>query len=183
MFHSDEVEITVIQTGKLPDGALLERYEQQEAYTDCYYMELPGHISHSEYVEAFYTSSLFKAERAILAIIAARQSTDEQAREMANGMRETFSSWSVEGRTENQLLLCDHLGGRTRSWLMSAVTDGDNGSKTRLYFGSAVVPLSISASGKKSFGFGFHALLGFHRLYSRALMRSMLSRLSKLRRG
>lgn len=166
-----------IRTGKLPDEALLKHYEQQEAYTDCYYMDLPRHISQSEYVEAFYTSALFKVERAILGLVAARPSTDGQARQLANEETATFSAWDVEGRTANQLLLRDHLG-RTRSWLMSVATDGDNGPGTRLYFGSAVVPKSISADGRKSFGFGFHALSGFHRLYSRALMRSMLSRLS-----
>ncbi len=165
-----------IQAGKLPDEALLKHYEQQEAYTDCYYMELPRRISQSEYVQAFYTSRLFRLERAILAIVARRPSSDEQARQLAEGETETFSAWNVEGRTQNQLLLCDHLG-RTRSWLMSEPTD--DGYGTRLYFGSAVVPIGASASGRKSFGFGFHALLGFHRIYSRALMRSMLSQLSK----
>lgn len=174
--------MTSIQTGKIPDGALLERYSEQGAYTDCYYMDVPGHISHSEYVEAFYTSSLFRVERGILATVAARPSTDQKARELANGETETFSAWSVEGRTEDQLLLCDHLG-RTRSWLMSMTAEGMEEPATRLYFGSAVIPKSISASGRRSFGFAFHALSVFHRLYSRALMRSMYSRLSWIRSG
>lgn len=167
-----------IQAGKLPAEALLKSQEQQGAYTDCYYMDVPGHICQSEYVEAFYTSRLFKVERAILAIAVNRPSNNEEAKELAEGKRETFSAWNVEGRTENQLLLCDHLG-RTRSWLMSVTTDGKENPGTRLYFGSAVVPKSISPSGQKSFGFAFHALSAFHRLYSRALMRSMLSQLSR----
>jgi len=172
------VEVIAIQTGKLPENALLKSYEQQGAYTDCYYMDLPGHICHNEYVEAFYTSRLFKVERTILTIAVNRPSTDEQARQLADGEAEIFSAWNVEGRMENQLLLCDHLG-RTRSWLMSVTTNGKESPGTRLYFGSAVIPIGTSVSGRKSFGFGFHALLSFHRLYSRALMRSMLSRLSK----
>lgn len=171
-----------VQVGTLPEGVLLKVYEQQGAYTDCFYVDVPEFISQSEYVEAFYTSSLFKVERGILAIAVARPSTDEEAGELAKEARESFSAWSVEGRTENQLLLCDHLG-RTRSWLMSVASDGESGPETRLYFGSAVVPLKTSPTGETSFGFGFHALLGFHRLYSRALIRSMLSRLSKLRAG
>lgn len=174
--------MTVIQTGKLPEDALLKSYEQQGAYTDCYFIDASGHVSQGEYVEAFYTSSLFKVERAILTIAAARPSTDEQARQLADGVTERFSAWDVEGRTENQLLLCDHLG-RTRSWLMSVPMESEGGLMTRLYFGSAVVPIGTSVSGRKSFGFGFHALLGFHRLYSHALMRSMISRLSKIRAG
>jgi hypothetical protein len=76
-------------------------------------------------------------------------------------------------------LLCDFLG-RTRSWLMSGAGDGD--SSTRLYFGSAVVPNGVDESGKKHFGFGFHALMGFHKLYSRALLRSAASRLKRNQR-
>lgn len=169
-----------IYAGELPEGALLERYRAQEAYTDCYHMNLSDHITQSEYVEAFYTSALFRVERTILAIAAARPSTDKEARALASGEAETFSAWNVEGRTENQLLLCDQLG-RTRSWLMSVTEKGKRGPITRLYFGSAVVPSGTSASGHKSFGFLFYALSGFHRLYSRALMRSMLSRLSRIR--
>jgi len=167
-----------LKAGKLPEEALLQSYEQQGAYADCYFMDVPGRISQSEYVEAFYTSSLFKVERGVLAIVAAKPANDMQARELADGEVDTFSAWRVEGRTENQLLLCDMLG-RTRSWLMSVETEGDTGAETRLYFGSAVVPKKTLPSGEKSFGFGFHALSGFHRLYSRALMRSALSRLSK----
>ena len=61
------------------------------------------------------------------------------------------------------------------------MTDADgnnNPASTRLYFGSAVVPELDAKTGQSSYGFGFHALLGFHRLYSRALLRSAVSRLS-----
>jgi hypothetical protein len=40
---------------------------------------------------------------------------------------------------------------------------------SRLYFGSAVVPVGIG-SGKARLGFPFNALLGFHHLYSRILL-------------
>lgn len=166
----------VIQTGELPQGALLNKYKQQDAYTDCYFMDLPRAISWTEYVEAFYTTSLFKVERAILSVLAAKPSTDLQAKQLAAGEADHFAAWSVEGRSQNQLLLCDFQG-RTRSWLMCAVDDSCNPPRTRLYFGSAVVPVVDKASGKKSFGFIFHALMGFHRLYSRSLMASARARL------
>ncbi len=170
-----------IQPGELPQGALLEKYKQQGAYTDCYSVVVPRPISHSEYVEAFYTTPLFKVERFILATLASRPSTDNQARQLATGEVESFAVWSVEGRAKDQLLLCDFLG-RTRSWLMSATDEKHNPACTRLYFGSAVVPERHTENGQE-FGFGFHALLGFHRLYSRALLRSAVSRLARLNRN
>jgi hypothetical protein len=162
----------------LPQRSLLSEYKQQGAYTDCYSVEVPRTISHSEFVEAFYTTPLFKVERFILATLVSRPSTDFQAKQLAAGEVETFAAWNVEGKAENQLLLCDFLG-RTRSWLMTEVGERSNPDSTRLYFGSAVVPKLNAATGKASYGFAFHAMLGFHRLYSRALLRSAISRLSK----
>lgn len=174
--------MSVIQAGELPQDALLDQYRREGAYTDCYFMEVPYRISQVEYVEAFYTTPLFKVERRLLGLLAARPSSDLQARQLANDQAATFAAWRVEGRTANQLLLCDLLG-RTRSWLMSVTTDGGHFSGTRLYFGSAVVPKKTSPSGRKSFGIAFHALHGFHHLYTKALMRSALSRLARTESG
>ena len=169
--------MTAIRLGELPQEALLNRYKEG-AYTDCYFMDVPRVISLAEYVEAFYTTSVFKVERRILSLLAAKPSTDLQAKQLASGEVMNFAAWSVEERTPNQLLLCDFLG-RTRSWLMSVVDESGDSSNTRLYFGSAVIPNVDPASGRVSFGFAFHALHGFHHLYSRTLMRSALSRLLK----
>ncbi len=170
--------MTSIQTGELPQIALLNKYKQQGAYTDCYFIDLPCTVSHAEYVEAFYTTRLFKVERAILSALVAKPSTDRQAKQLAAGEAEHFAAWRVEGRATNQLLLCD-FHGRTRSWLMSVVDEIASPGKTRLYFGSAVVPAFDKASGNKSMGFVFHALMGFHRLYSRSLMASAHARLQR----
>lgn len=168
--------MTAIQTGELPQTALLNKYKQQGAYTDCYFMDLPRAVSQAEYVEVFYTTSVFKVERAILSFLVAKPSTDLQAKQLAAGEADHFAAWSVEGRTPNQLLLCDFQG-RTRSWLMSVADESSNAARTRLYFGSAVVPIVDKASGKNSLGFAFHALMGFHRLYSRTLMAAARARL------
>jgi hypothetical protein len=164
-----------IKIGELPEEALLYQYKQVGAFTDCYFMDIQHPITSSEYIEAFYTTPLFKLERAILSLFAAKPSSDLQAKQLALGQTAKFSAWRVEQRTENQLLLCDFTR-RTRSWLMCSPQAETN--TTRLYFGSAVVPKNISPSGEGSFGFLFHALSGFHRLYTRALMRSALSALS-----
>lgn len=173
--------MNVIRLGELPREALLGKYAQEGAYTDCYFIDIPRAVSQAAYVEVFYTTKLFKVERLILALLAKRPSTDAQAKLLALGETKNFAAWRVEGRTLDQLLLCDFLGS-TRSWLMSAVTKDGDSSTTRLYFGSAVVPKIDRVSGRATFGIAFHMLSGFHRLYSRALLRSACSRLRHLAR-
>lgn len=160
----------------LPEAALLSRYANGITYTDCFRTDIPRAVSHAEYIEAFYTGAVFKLERLILRIAVARPSTDAQARELAQGTRESFSAWTVEARAPDQLLMCD-MHERTRSWLMTARTD--DGQGTRLYFGSAVVPVP-DQSGEPHLGFPFSALLGFHKLYSRILLGAARSRLARM---
>src|SRR5690242_3525001 len=128
--------MTSIQACELPNDALLRRYLSGGAYADCYVAEVAGVISQAQYVEAFYTTAVFKVERLLLSWFVARPSTDAQAGELALGTRTSFAAWSVEARESDQLLLSDFQG-RTRSWLMSAACA--NARTTRLFFGSAVV--------------------------------------------
>jgi len=157
---------------QLPASALLRRYVYAGAYADCYMTQLPTLISLPEYVEAFYTTAVFKLERLILQWLVARPSSDPEARRLAHGEVDSFAAWSVEARAPDQLLLCDFQH-RTRSWLMVAPAE----SGTRLYFGSAVTPVR-APSGEPTLGFTFNALLGFHKLYSRILLRAASSRLA-----
>lgn len=165
-----------IQTCELPDDALLRRYLGAGAYADCYVTEVARPVAHAEYVEAFYTTALFKLERLLLAWFVARPSTDAQAAELAAGQRASFAAWSVEARAPHQLLLSDFQG-RTRSWLMSAPVS--NSESTRLFFGSAVVPVVDRRSGKVRMGGAFRVLLGLHKLYSRVLLRAAVNRLAR----
>ena len=169
--------MNAISTRPLPEHALLARYAGQGGYTDCYATELPGQISHAEFVAAFYTTWLFKLERAILKWLAARPSTDVEAEQLARGGRSSFAAWTVEANAPNQLLLCDFLG-NTRSWFM--VEPLHDGGVTRLYFGSAVVPRARRGHGAPRLGLRFRALLGFHRRYSRALLAAARARLTSL---
>ena len=171
----------LIQSCRLPDRALLRRYQSRGAYTDCYVTEVARPVTRAAYVEAFYTSGVFKLERLILRWLASRPSTDDEARQLASGARDSFAAWSVEAREADQLLLCD-LVGRTRSWLMVIPAD-DNGhdGNTRLYFGSAVVPATDAGSGRPTLGFTYRSLLGFHKFYSRVLLRAARSRLLRQR--
>ena len=166
----------MIEPCEIPPGSLLEKYRVDGTFADCYVTTLPGRVTLAEFVEAFYTTPLFKLERFVLAVVGAR-STDEQARQLARGQRDAFAAWTVEARAKDELLLCDVLG-RTRSWLKAVPADGAR-TATKLYFGSAVVPKRDKESGKPELGAGFNALLGFHKQYSVALLRAAGRALSK----
>jgi hypothetical protein len=163
-----------IRPCRLPADALLNRYVGAGAYVDCFVTEVARSVSCEEYVQAFYTTAVFKLERWILQIAVSRPSTDAEAIQLARGERTAFAAWTVEARTPGQLLMAD-VGGRTRSWLM-AVPSGKN--STQLYFGSAVVPVRDPTTGQGSLGPLFSALLGFHKLYSRVLLLSARSSLT-----
>lgn len=156
-----------VRASHFPDEALLLEYLRAGAYTDCYTTRLPRRITHAQFVEAFYTTWLFRIERWILATLVARRSTDEDVRSLARGDSAEFSAWDVEARAVDQLLLCDFRKS-TRSWLMVA-RSADTAS-TRLYFGSAVMRAARNRHGQARLGGGFRLLLGFHKLYSRALL-------------
>jgi hypothetical protein len=176
------MDIFRIKPCELPDRALLQRYRESDAYTDCYSIDIAWPVSQAEYVEAFYTTWVFKLERQLLAWFVSRPSTDAQARTLADGKLDAFAAWDVEGRTIDQLLMCD-LHRRTRSWLMSAAVPNDASASTRLYFGSAVVQVIDPQSGRRSMGLVYRALLGFHKVYSRVLLHAAVSRLRSQRVG
>ena len=168
----------------LPTHALLTKYANSGAYTDCFVTEVARTLSHAEFVEAFYTGGLFNVERFLLRVFISRPSTDLQARQLAAGELNEFAAWRVEARAVDQLLLCA-IDDRTRSWLM--VSAAEVPGRTRLYFGSALLPKptpvnSPNATGKQNLGFVFKALLGFHNWYSRALLRAAAARLARVSR-
>ncbi len=160
---------------EIPPGTLLAGCVRTGAYADCYVTQVERSVSHAEYVEAFYTTALFKVERLILRWLVARPSSDLDAKRLAAGSTETFAAWTVEGRAKDQLLLAD-FSGRTRSWLMVSPPETGNAG-TRLYFGSAVVPRLRAVPEKNTLGVSFTFLLGFHKLYSRALLLAARRRL------
>lgn len=161
-----------IEACDIPPGAILLRYLGGGGYADSYFVDVPGQVTQAQFVRAFYTTRLFKVERLLLGLLASHPSTDADAARLAAGEAEHFAAWRVESRTHDQLLLRDFTG-RTRSWLMA--TPLPDGAGTRLYFGSAVVPRTGAAPGRM--GLGFDALLGFHRLYSRLLLRAATARM------
>lgn len=130
----------------LPDHSLLTRYRDVKGYTDSFSLDVPGAVSLAQYVAT----------------------SDAGAYSLARGETEAFAAWTVEARSEDQILMCDFLK-KTRSWLMVEALPG---AGTRLWLGSAIVPKRISADGRAWLGLGFHALLPFHKVYSVALLRA-----------
>ncbi|MDH3629777.1 MAG: hypothetical protein OER98_01550 [Gammaproteobacteria bacterium] len=165
-----------IESCELPQEALLNSYSDSGAYTDCYRTEVPGSVTNTQYVSAFYTTSLFKLERMILARFVSKPSTDREVEQLAAGSTNLFAAWQVESRVENQLLMSDFRG-RTRSWFMALPAGEDNDSGTHLYFGSAVTTVPDQKTGKMTLGNGFRVLLGFHKIYSQLLLYSARLRL------
>ncbi len=158
----------------IPRDAFLARYGGDEGYADCYAARLLRAASLAEFIEAFYTTLPFRAERLLLAVLVDKPSSDAQVRELAAAARADFAAWTVEARGPGQILLCDYRR-RTRSWL--AVEPDADGHSTRLLFGSAVVPRANPRSGRRRMGAAFSALLGLHRIYSRILLAAAARRL------
>ena len=165
-----------IRECKLPPDALLRRYYRDDGHVDCFQVDVPGRIELGHYVEAFYTTWLFKAERTILTL-AGHSSTDAEAASLAGGQGTRFAAWAVEERDEFQLLMRDVMG-RTRSWFKVARMTAKNSERTMLYFGSGVTAVATGKSGRMSLGPVFKTLMPVHIIYSRALLAATLRKIA-----
>jgi hypothetical protein len=156
----------------LPQDALLKTYtggvhpERWGRYGDCFTVTVDRAVNLAEFVFAFYTSPVFRIERLILRALAGAPSNDSTARAVADGSSASFAVWYVGERTSTQLLMCDRYE-RTRSWFRVVPLTDD---RTQLQFGSAVAAARDGHTGARSPGAGFRLLLGFHVLYSQALL-------------
>ncbi len=173
--------MTTAEPCDLPEIAFLRSCEAEGAYTDCFAVDVDGVVTQAAFVEAFYTTRLFKTERFLIRWLARKPSADLEAKALSEGKAKTFAAWRVEAQSADQLLMAD-LTGRTKSWLMVS-QNGIAPGKTRLYFGSAVIPRRIAPTGGREFGVGFRALLGFHKLYSRMLLNAAAARATRVTRG
>jgi len=165
--------MTPVETPLPPTSLLARLAQQRSAFADAYTLRLPRAVTLPEFVEAFYTTRLFKVERALLALFG-KPSSDAMARAVARGEAQRLAIWTVEDRAGDELLMHEDSGA-TRSWFKAQV--GEGGGHTTLWFGSAVVPRRRGAGGEARLGGLFQALLGFHRVYSRALLAAAARRL------
>ena len=169
-----------VQSCPVPLHSLLDRYRIRPGFTDCYGVDVEGAVTLQVFVAAFYTTPLFTLERTLLHYLAALPSSDADAHALACGTTGTFSAWTVEARTPSELLLAD-ITGRTRSWLMvETCSESNQPVKTRLYFGSAVLPRSGRGGSKPDMGCLFHLLSGIHQRYARMLLSAARRRVSPI---
>lgn len=168
--------MSAVESCEVPANSLLRSYKDGDGYADCYVAEIQGSVTQQDFIEAFYTSPLFKIERTILKYLASKPASDAEARLLAAGKAASFSAWKIEKQSTEELLLVDFTG-RTRSWLMAQRATGS--ATTLLYFGSAVVPRKSRHTHRPGMGWAFHALLRFHRLYSRMLLSAAHKRLGQ----
>ncbi|MEM1262909.1 MAG: hypothetical protein AAGH76_10975 [Pseudomonadota bacterium] len=156
----------------VPTGALLNRYGDgsghgARAYTDAYSAAVTIDVPLPTFIDAFYSTPLFRLERFALGL-AGLGTNDDEVKALASAERDRFAAWTVEARTDNEILLCD-VHGRTRSWLMC-----ERGvDSTELFFGSAVVAANKRA-GRETVPWQYRWLFPLHRWYSRALLSATL---------
>ena len=164
-----------IVQAEAPEDALIAPFAAKDVhYVDAFHTMVSGHVTLQEFIEVFYMTPLFRAERLVLRIAAKRPSTDADVRALAAGETTRFAAWDVEARQADEILLAD-LSGRTKSWLSVERVDAG----TRLWFGSVVVPVEVR--GTLKLGPVFDTLLGAHKLYSRLLLSSAARRLGSSR--
>jgi hypothetical protein len=166
--------VPTVSDAPVPSDSLLGRLAAERgAFADAYRVLLPQRASLAQCVEAFYTTRLFKLERWLIGRTG-RPSSDADVRAVARGEGRRMAAWTVEARTANELLMHEDSG-ITRSWFK---VEAGEGGTTVLWFGSALVPRRRGPRGEPRFGGLFHVLLGFHRGYSRALLRAAARRLA-----
>ncbi len=164
---------SLVNEAPLPDGALLQEFVDRHEYTDCFVTLVRAEVTFPAYVESFYTTRLFKLERHILKWLISRPSTDEEARRVSCNEIKEFAAWTEHRRSDNQLVMMD-LRQQTCSWFMLVPQEG----ASLLYFGSAVMRDRETTQGK-TLKWTYQCLLGFHRLYSRALLQAAARRVCK----
>ncbi|WP_299148780.1 hypothetical protein [uncultured Tateyamaria sp.] len=153
-----------------PEGSLIAEYARRAGhYTDCFETPVAVPVLLPDFITAFYTQPLFRAERVVLRLLARTPSTDAEVAALATGQGDTFAVWRLEARRDDQILLAERSG-RTLSWLQAA--------PDALRFGSVVVPVP-GRGGAPTLGPVFQSLAGAHKVYSRALLSGAARRVTR----
>lgn len=162
-------DVMSLHSGSAPEGALIRRYTTSPGgYSDCFYVDIPADVTLSDYILAFFSTPIFRMERLLLNLIPSGRSNAQCVLDLASGAGERMAGWKTETRNENQLLLA--VGnGPIRTWLMVQGNQPAN-EKTRLYFGSAVLPTKMTKEGRPQLASVFQLFLSLHIIYSRLLI-------------
>lgn len=157
-----------IQKTDPPEDSLIAAYAQRAGhYTDCFEARVTTPVTLPQFICAFYTQPLFRAERLVLRLLARAPSSDAQVNALADGTGDSLAVWRVAARRENEIVMMQQ-GGRTCSWLQVA--------PDVVRFGSVVTPVQ-GRGGSLTLGPVFHSLKGAHEMYSRALLAGAVRRL------
>ena len=164
-----------ITKSALPEAAFLGKYEAIEGgYTDCYAASLSQDVSLQAFIGAFFDTPVFRLERLLLRLFFGQRTSRADVSALAAASTDHLAAWRVEERSAGQVLL--RVGdGPIRTWLMCEGASGE----TRLYFGSALLPLAKDAQGRPKMALLFRATLWFHQLYSRILLAATLRALRR----
>ena len=149
----------MVRRAEVPASSLIARYLADPAsHVDAYVAS--GDATLEAFVRAFFSTPIFRLERRLLRL-AGKMSSDAQVNDLASGAGSAMAAWVVEDRSATELLM-KVPGSPIRTWL--AVGQGE------LWFGSAIV-----AEGGKV-PFLAKALMPFHHVYSRTLLRAAAKR-------
>jgi hypothetical protein len=156
----------------VPQDSLLARAAVPPGtYSDAFSTTVPGAVALADLMTAFYTTPLFRAERAILRL-AGHRSSRAQLDALLAGSGTRFAVWDVVLRRPDEILLRD-ASGATASWFQVVpVVQG-----TALRFGSVVYPV-IGRYGPRPPRV-MALLLGPHTLYSRTLLSAAARRIKR----
>ncbi|MEO0665459.1 MAG: hypothetical protein AAFY97_06945 [Pseudomonadota bacterium] len=153
-----------VRRSAIPDGSLIARYKGQGNHVDAYVASTARYVDLPTYIAAFFSTSVFRAERLLLSI-SGKQSSDDQVADLAAGRGEHIAAWKVEERSANELLL-EATGTPIRTWL-AVEPDG-----TALWFGSVVL------AKKGRIPLLARVMMPGHALYSRILLSAALRQVS-----
>lgn len=150
-------QLDSIVAAELPEWSLLAHHRGIGCYRDAFVVEVAGTVSLSAFIAHFFGSKAFWPERMVLHLIG-RGANRADIAALANGHSKHFAAWSVEARTDYQILLRDFQD-RTCSWLAVEAVEGERA--TRLWFGSGL---------RRPEAFLVRTLTPVHRWYSRRLL-------------
>ncbi|APG49136.1 hypothetical protein [Phaeobacter porticola] len=166
-----------VEENGIPEGSLLQQFAERPGFhVDAFVAHVGFTPSLNDYIVAMFDSRVFRIERALLALAAFKPTFKEGVAALAAAESDRLASWKTVQRTEQELLM-EVEKGRVRTWLM---VEPAQGGASKLWFGSAVVPKPAQTGKAGGIGFVFRTLMGFHKLYSRVLLRAAIHGLKRV---
>ncbi len=155
----------MIRKTTLPAHAMLSRYADGTAsYTDCFAYDYAGPVDLENFLNAFFNSWVFRLERFILKAAARVTISDEDTANFAAARSDRMGLWTAQDRDESQVLTIVGQGPIHSWWMVEP-----KGERTRLYFGSAIRPMTAKDGSQRMNPAAKYGGLP-HRIYARILL-------------